>query len=136
LEAPPRGTRTALVVEDDLLSAELIRVQLVALGFNVLHAASPETALALALQQPLALVILDVQLPDIDGWELLTRLKKVPELQRVPLVIVAVVADVNKGTSLGAAAVMQKPIARSSRSVCFVGPKTKRSKCSWLMTTP
>ena len=44
LEAPP-GSRTALVVEDDFKSADLIRVQLEAEGFTVLHAASAEAAL-------------------------------------------------------------------------------------------
>jgi PAS domain S-box-containing protein len=110
----PRRTRTALVVEDDLKSAELIRVQLSALGFKVLHAASAETALVLAVQQPLALITLDILLPDMDGWELLRRLKKVPELQHIPVVILSIVADANKGSSLGAAAVMQKPIGRKA----------------------
>ncbi len=142
LEAAPKGTRTALVVEDDLRSAELIRVQLATLGFNVLHAASAETALALAVQQPLALVTLDIRLPDLDGWELLTRLKKIPELQRIPVVILSIVADVNKGMSLGAAAVMQKPIARKAlydtllEIGLFRRAKTKRSKYSWSMTIP
>ncbi len=48
----PAGARTALVVEDDFKSAELIRVQLEAEGFQVLHAASAEAALVLAVQQP------------------------------------------------------------------------------------
>ena len=52
VEARP-GARTALVVEDDYKSAELIRVQLEAEGFTVLHAASAEAALVLAVQQPL-----------------------------------------------------------------------------------
>jgi CheY-like chemotaxis protein len=45
---------------------------------------------------------------------LLARLKKIPELQRIPVIIVSIVADVGKGMSLGAAAVMQKPIARKA----------------------
>ena len=57
------GTRTALVVEDDLKSADLIRVQLEAEGFKVLHAASAEAALVLAVQQPLSLITLDIMLP-------------------------------------------------------------------------
>jgi CheY-like chemotaxis protein len=48
----------------------------------------------------------------MDGWEFLTRLKQVPELQRVPVVIISIVADSNKGFALGAAAVIQKPISR------------------------
>ena len=106
------GVRTALVIEDDFKSADLVRVQLEAEGFEVLHAASAEAALVLAIQQPLALITLDIMLPNMDGWELLSRLKQVPELRRIPVVIISIVADPSKGFSLGAAAVMQKPISR------------------------
>jgi PAS domain S-box-containing protein len=108
----PGGPRTALIIEDDQRSADLIRVQLEAEGFDVLHALSAEAGLALALQQPLALITLDIMLPNMDGWELLTRLKQMPDLRRVPVVIISIVADSAKGFSLGAAAVMQKPISR------------------------
>jgi PAS domain S-box-containing protein len=110
-EALP-GARTALVVEDDFKSAELIRVQLEAEGFTVLHAASAEAALMLAVQQPLALITLDILLPNMDGWELLNRIKEVPTLSRIPVVIISIVADRHKGFALGAAATMQKPISR------------------------
>ena len=114
LRGSPRraGARTALVVEDDPKSAELIRVQLEAEGFAVLHAASAEAALVLAAQQPLSLITLDLTLPDMDGWEFLSRIKQVPNLRRVPVVIVSGVADPKKGFALGAAAVLQKPISR------------------------
>jgi PAS domain S-box-containing protein len=116
LSAPPievvPGDRIALVVEDDLKSADLIRVHLEAEGFKVLHAETAETALVLAGQQPLSLITLDIMLPKMDGWELLGRLKQIPALRHVPIVIVSIVADRNKGFALGAAAVMQKPISR------------------------
>jgi PAS domain S-box-containing protein len=108
----PAGLRTALVVEDDSKSAELIRVQLEAEGFTVLHAASAEEALTLALNQPVSLITLDIMLPEMDGWEFLARIKTMPDLQRIPVVIISIVADPMKGFSLGAAAVMQKPISR------------------------
>ncbi len=110
-EARP-GVRTALVVEDDLKSAQLIRVQLEAEGFKVLHASTAEAALALAVQQPLSLVTLDIMLPAMDGWEFLSRIKQVSALSCIPVVIISIVADRNKGFALGAAAVMQKPISR------------------------
>jgi len=106
------GPRTALVVEDDIKSADLIRVQLEAEGFRVLHAASSEAALVLAMQQPLSLITLDILLPDMDGWEFLGRIKQVPALNRIPVVIISIVADRNRGFALGASAVMQKPISR------------------------
>ena len=104
---------TALVVEDDYKAAELIRMQLEAEGFVVLHAASAEAALVLAEQQPLSLITLDIMMmPNMDGWEFLTRLKQMPALQRIPVVIISIAADRDKGFSLGAAAVLQKPISR------------------------
>jgi CheY-like chemotaxis protein len=106
------GARTALVVEDDLKSAELIRVQLEAEGFQVLHASSAEDALELALQQPLALITLDIMLPKMDGWEFLSLLKQHTALRRIPVVIISIVAERNKGFALGAAAVIEKPISR------------------------
>ncbi len=108
----PAEARIALVVEDDVKSADLIRVQLEAQGFTVLRAASAEAALAVAVQQPLALITLDIMLPNMDGWEFLNRVKQMPELRRIPVVIISIVADRNKGFALGAAAVMQKPISR------------------------
>ena len=108
----PAGPPTALVVEDDLKSAELIRVQLEAEGFTVLHADSAEAALVIAQARPLSLITLDIMLPDMDGWEFLGRIKQVPSLARIPVVIISIVADHNKGFALGAAAIMQKPISR------------------------
>ena len=111
IEALP-GACIALVVEGDFKSADLIRLQLEAQGFEVLHAASAEAALVLAVQQPVSLITLDILLPSMEGWELLSRLKQIPELRRTPVVIISVVADATKGFALGAAAVMQKPISR------------------------
>ncbi len=106
------GTRTALVVEDDYKAAELIRVQLETEGFKVLHAASAEEAMQLAMRQPLSLITLDIMMPSVDGWECLARLKQVPDLQRIPVLIISIAADTDRGFALGAAAVMQKPITR------------------------
>ena len=106
------GDRIALVIEDDYKSADLIRVQLESEGFKILHAPTAEEALILAEQHTLALITLDLMLPGMDGWELLGRLKQMKSLRHVPIVIVSIVADRNKGFALGAAAVMQKPLSR------------------------
>jgi PAS domain S-box-containing protein len=108
------GARTALVVESNEESAELIRVQLEAEGFTVVHATSVEAAMAVAEKttEPLALVTLDIMMPDADGWMLLKTLKSTPRLKRVPMVIISILADRTKGFAMGAAAVMQSPVSR------------------------
>ena len=110
--APVSHVRTALVIDDDLTSADLIRIQLEAEGFTVLHAESAENGLRLAALQQLSLITLDIALPKMDGWDFLTRIKKVPALRHVPVVIISIQADFTKGFALGAAAVMQKPVTR------------------------
>jgi CheY-like chemotaxis protein len=109
---PAADARMAMVVDDDVVSADLIRIQLEAEGFTVLHALSAESALVMAAQQQLALITLDIALPRMDGWDFLTRIKKVPALRHVPVVIISILADFTKGFALGAAAVMQKPVTR------------------------
>ncbi|MBA3453188.1 MAG: response regulator, partial [Deltaproteobacteria bacterium] len=117
---PRQSVRTALVVEDDSKAAELIRMHLEAEGFQVIQAASGEAALAISTQQPLALITLDVHLPGMDGWEFLGRIKQVPSLMRVPVVIVSIVDERAKAFALGASAVMHKPMSRQELSESLV----------------
>jgi CheY-like chemotaxis protein len=67
------------------------------------------------------MITLDIMLPNMDGWELLSRLKEVPELRSIPVVIISIVADRNKGFALGAAAVLQKPISLQELYESLVG---------------
>src|SRR5450759_2887649 len=111
---PTPGVRTALVVEDDYRSAELIRVQLEAEGLTVQVVTSAEDALAIVENQPLSLITLDIMLPGMDGWEFLANIRNRPACHNIPVVICSIVADRNKGFALGAAAVLQKPITRQA----------------------
>ncbi len=105
--------------------------------------ASAEAALALAVQQPLALITLDIMLPDMDGWEFLTRLKQMPALRHIPVVIISIVADRNEGLRarcVGGHAKADVPAgvvrrARRPRPVSAFR-RVRCSKCSWLMTIP
>ncbi|RFC36197.1 MAG: PAS domain S-box-containing protein [Candidatus Nitrotoga sp. SPKER] len=107
------GERFALVVEDDDRAAELIRIQLELLGIKTLRAVNAETAFNITMQQPLALITLDILLPNMIGWEFLTRIKQIPALAQIPVVIISTMADRSMGLSLGASAVLQKPISRA-----------------------
>jgi CheY-like chemotaxis protein len=59
------------------------------------------------------LITLDIQLPGIDGWEFLTRLRETSTLADVPVVVIAGHVDSNMTLTHGASAVMQKPVSRA-----------------------
>ena len=105
--------QVALVVEDDDTAADLIRLLLESEGFVTVRASSAEQALAMAPHHELSLIILDVRLPGMDGWEFLRRIRDVPSLSTVPVVVAAVDVDANLAAESGASAVLQKPIGRA-----------------------
>lgn len=101
-----------LMIEDEAKAADLIRLQLENDGCRVVSAPTAEIALGMLAEgcQP-DLITLDILLPGMDGWDFLTRLKAERRFSAIPVVIVSIVADENKGTSLGASKVLQKPIS-------------------------
>jgi signal transduction histidine kinase/DNA-binding response OmpR family regulator len=103
----------ALVVEDDEMAANLLRVQLEDGGFRIARTSTAEVGLEVAMRERPDVIVLDILLPGMDGWEMLERLKRDPQLCSVPVVIFSVVADGNRGLSLGATRVLQKPVSRA-----------------------
>ncbi len=103
----------ALVIEDNAQAAALIRLQLEPEGFQIVLAATAEEGLKrLESLQP-AVIILDIMLPDMDGWDFLARIKQPSSPSaNIPVVIASIVADTQKAFSLGANAMLQKPISR------------------------
>lgn len=113
-----------LVLEDDDRAADLIRLQLEADHCKVTRAATAEIALAILADSPAPdLITLDILLPGMDGWEFLTKLKADRRLAHVPVVILSIVADSNRGLSLGAAQVLQKPVSAEDlqTALCKLG---------------
>ena len=103
----------ALLIEDNDHAAELMRVTLEPAGFEMARAATARAALDWLAQRQPTVVVLDILLPDIDGWDLLGLLKLPGRATaHIPVVIVSIVADERKGFSLGACAVLQKPVSR------------------------
>ena len=102
----------ALIVEDDDQAAELLRLQLENTGFRVIRTDAAEAALEMVEKELPDLLTLDIHLPGMDGWEFLERFKKQERFAGVPVVIVSIVADKNRGLSLGASQVLQKPVSR------------------------
>ena len=59
-------------------------------------------------------VLLDIRLPGMDGWEVLTTLKQDPDTRDIPVIVVSIVDEQQRGAALGAAAYLVKPVGRGA----------------------
>jgi signal transduction histidine kinase/DNA-binding response OmpR family regulator len=112
--AAARATPLVLLIEDDDASAHLLSRELGSHGIAVIRALTAEEGLVLARKHRPDLIALDVLLPHIDGWECLDRLKADEQTASIPVVIVTVSSEHERGLALGAVRVLQKPIGRES----------------------
>src|SRR4051812_4809418 len=110
LDEPPTGP-TVVVIEDDPRSAELVELHLHAAGLRVVGATTGEQGLDLVRELDPVAVVLDIHLPGMDGWEVLTALKSDPATSDVPGVVVSVEPGRGRGFALGATEYLVKPVS-------------------------
>jgi CheY-like chemotaxis protein len=79
--------RTVLIIEDEKLIIVSTQMVLEAAGFRVESATNGEDGIAKARSQTPDLILLDIMMPGIDGWETLTRLKRDPATSGIPVII-------------------------------------------------
>jgi len=112
--APASGAqhRVVLVIDDDVTVCEVMERFLTKEGFASVTATSGAEGLRQAREMKPAAIILDIMLPDIDGWTVLAALKGDPELAEIPVIVVTIVDDRTRGYALGAVDYLVKPIDR------------------------
>jgi signal transduction histidine kinase/CheY-like chemotaxis protein len=108
------GQKTILVVDDDEGVRELLAFELKPHGVRVLQAADGSAGLAIARREKPDAILLDVLMPNLDGWQTLRALKNNPETSEIPVVIVSVVENRAFGVSLGAFDHLVKPVDRTA----------------------
>lgn len=81
-------SKRILVVEDHEDNRQILRDLLSSAGFEMVEAGDGEAALRLAAAQPPDLILMDVQLPILDGYEATRRLKSDPRLKAIPIIVV------------------------------------------------
>ncbi len=107
------GTQVVLVVEDEPVAAEIIAQQLRGLGLDSRIVGDADEALRVANEiQPLAITI-DIVMPGIDGWGLLSLLKSDARVEDIPVIVISVLDEPLRAQSMGAAATLVKPFARA-----------------------
>ncbi|QKD81323.1 PAS domain S-box protein [Thermoleptolyngbya sichuanensis A183] len=111
LQSDPCGKRrTVLVIDDDPAVRDLVQRYLTKEGFRVETAANGTEGLHLARQIRPDAITLDVLMPDTNGWSVLSAFKADPDLAEIPVVVMTIVDDKNRGFALGAADYLTKPI--------------------------
>ncbi len=107
-----RAAGTLLIIDDDPHARELLRRTFSKEGYAVIEAADGERGIELALKQRPDAITLDVMMPGMDGWEVLSRLKADPATTDIPVIMISIIDDVNMGVALGASDYVTKPIDR------------------------
>jgi len=102
-----------LVVDDDATARELVERHLQRSGFAVITARGGQEGLRLIRELRPAAVTLDIMMPDLDGWTVLAAVKGDPELATIPVVLMSIVDQKNRGYALGAAEYLVKPVERA-----------------------
>jgi signal transduction histidine kinase/DNA-binding response OmpR family regulator len=106
--AGQRGGRV-LVIDDDESIRELLQRLLAREGYEVRCVQTGSDGLAIAASFHPEIVVLDILMPGMDGWSVLTQLKKLPEMANVPVVLHSMMADREMAFACGAAAILPKP---------------------------
>jgi DNA-binding response OmpR family regulator len=104
-------TKKILSIEDDAFLSGLVSGKLIESGFSVLTAATGRAGLAMAKSEKPELILLDLMLPDMGGFEILQTLKADPETTSIPVIILSNLGgreEMEKGMTMGAASYLIK----------------------------
>ncbi|HEV3462666.1 MAG TPA: ATP-binding protein [Actinomycetota bacterium] len=106
------GERTVVVIDDDRRSVDLLTVYAEAAGLRVVSARDGRRGVELVRGLQPAVVVLDILLPELDGWQVLESLKADPATVAIPVVVVSILDERARGLALGAAEYLVKPVSR------------------------
>ncbi len=104
------GASKVLLIDDDPAAHDIMRRFLSREGFSAIAAFSGEEGLKLAREHAPDVILLDVRMPNLDGWNVLSRIKSDPELASIPVIMVTIVDDQSLGCALGAVDYLLKPV--------------------------
>jgi CheY-like chemotaxis protein len=112
LSLPALEQRVVLIVDDNADTLQLLERYAAGTPYNVLTTRDPERVIEMAEKHAPHVVVLDVMMPQVDGWMLLGRLRHHPVTQDTPIVVCTILAQEKLALSLGANGVLKKPVSR------------------------
>ncbi|HEY9665996.1 MAG TPA: response regulator, partial [Coleofasciculaceae cyanobacterium] len=129
----PVGAKTVLVIDDDPTVHDLMQRFLAKEGYWVESAVSGEEGLRLARELQPDAITLDVMMPSMDGWVVLSQLKADAELADIPVIMLTMVDNKNMGYALGASDYLTKPLDRGRLSAILKKYRCDRPPCPILL---
>ena len=108
------GLATVLVVDDDKSSRELSRRILSKRGYNVITAENGVDGINMACESLPDIIVLDILMPGMDGWQVLEKLRELPETSDIPIVMQSMLSERELGLALGADDYLTKPVDKSN----------------------
>lgn len=122
------GGKWMLIIEDDVQFAKILLDMSRAHGFKTLVAVQGDIGLSMAKEYIPDAIILDIQLPVIDGWSILNDLKGNAETRHIPVHVISVVDEAKHGLMMGAIAFLRKPSDREHLEQAFTDIETFTEK--------
>jgi CheY-like chemotaxis protein len=110
IEVPSLGQVTVLAVDDNPDMLHFYRRCTTGTKYRIIHASGGQEALKIVRATPPDIIVLDVMLPDVDGWQLLMQLHEDSSTRAIPIVICSVVREEHLARTLGSAAYLPKPV--------------------------
>jgi adenylate cyclase len=120
----PARTNRVLVIDDDATVRDLMRRYLSREGFDVVTATGGREGLEFARELHPSVITLDVFMPDMDGWTVLQAIKQDVDLRRIPVIMMTISDEKQKGITLGASGYLTKPVDRGQLAQLLVRFKT------------
>lgn len=114
LEWPQRATPTLLIIDDNEAFIALFRRYVTSTDWHVTGATNGTTARQLAAELTPHVIVLDVMMPQEDGWELLRALKSNPHTASIPVLICSILNEPQLAITLGAAGYLPKPVSQTA----------------------
>ena len=122
-KVPPTG-RILLVIDEDPAVRQVMERLATREGYQLFAAGTGEEGLNLAREKRPDLITLEVVMPGIDGWTVLKNLKADPQLSGIPVVMVSISDDRDRGLAMGAADYLVKPVDRDRLAGILAGYRT------------
>jgi CheY-like chemotaxis protein len=116
---PGAAATTVLVIDDDPTVRDLMTRFLGKMGYLAVPAPSGPEGLRLARELRPAIITLDVVMPDMSGWDVLSELKADPDLASIPVIMITIVDHEALGLARGASNYLMKPIDRDRLAVAL-----------------